>query len=75
MAMNIKQIFEYELHRKLSLRAKTINSEIYLLTNAFKFYDIDDTGKVKKEDFAKVFGKIGLNGITNTDLYRLFDIY
>ena len=75
MAMNINQIFEYELHRKLSLRAKTINSEIYLLTNAFKFYDIDDTGKVKKEDFAKVFGKIGLNGITNTDLYRLFDIY
>jgi hypothetical protein len=43
MSMNIKQIFEYEVHRKLSLRANTINSEINLLINAFKFYDINDT--------------------------------
>ena len=73
--MNIKQIFEYELHRKLSLRANSINSEINLLTNAFKFYDIDDSGIIKKEDFAKVIGKIGVSGISNNDLYKLFDIY
>ncbi len=73
--MNIKQIFEYELHRKLSLRAKNINTEINLLTNAFKFYDIDDSGIIKKEDFAKVIGKIGVSGISNNDLYKLFDIY
>ena len=75
MSMNIKQIFEYELHRKLSLRANSINSEINLLTNAFKFYDIDDSGIIKKEDFAKVIGKIGVSGISNNDLYKLFDIY
>ena len=73
--MNIKQIFEYEVHRKLSLRAKSINSEINLLINAFKFYDINDTGKIGKEDFSKVFGRIGLNGISNKDLYSIFDIY
>ena len=75
MSMNIKQIFEYELHRKLSLRANSINSEINLLTNAFKFYDIDDSGIIKKEDFAKVMGKIGVSGLSNNDLYKLFDIY
>ena len=75
MSMNIKQIFEYEVHRKLSLRANTINSEINLLINAFKFYDINDTGKIGKEDFSKVFGRIGLNGISNKDLYSIFDIY
>ena len=70
--MNLKQISEYELYKKLSLKAKTINSEINLLTNAFKLYHFDETGIMKKEDIAKIFGK--MNGISNINLYRMFDI-
>ena len=70
--MNLKQIAEYELYKKLSLKAKTINSEINLLRNAFKIYHIDDTGIIKKDDIAKIFGKI--NGISNINFYRMIDI-
>ena len=33
----IRQIFEYELRRKLSMRAKTSTSEMSMLNNAFRF--------------------------------------
>ena len=38
--MNLREIFEHELHRKLSMRANTVNSEINILMNAFRFYDL-----------------------------------
>ena len=42
MAMNLREVFEHEIHRKLSMRANTENSEIIMLLNAFRFYDLDD---------------------------------
>lgn len=71
----IRQMFEYEIHRKLSMRAKSSTSEINLINNAFKFYDINNTGTVGKNEWVKVFGRIGLNGFTEKDLLFLFDIY
>ena len=75
MALNLREIFEHELHRKLSMRAKSVNSEINMLLNAFRFYDLDDLGLISKEDFTKVFGRIGLNGMTPNYLYSVFDSY
>ena len=75
MAMNLREVFEHEIHRKLSMRANTENSEIIMLLNAFRFYDLDDLGIISKEDFTKVFGKIGLNGMTPNYLYSVFDSY
>ena len=73
--MNLREIFEHELHRKLSMRANTVNSEINILMNAFRFYDLNDLGLISKEDFTKVFGRIGLNGMTPNYLYSVFDSY
>ena len=73
--MDIKEDFEDVLHKKLSKRSKSKNSEIQLLVNAFRFYDLDDKGIINKEDFSKVFGRIGLNGYSQNHLYQIFDIY
>ena len=54
MSGNLKSVFEYELHRKLSLKTKSINSEMNLLINSFKFYDIDEIGVITKENWSKV---------------------
>ena len=57
------------------MRANTVNSEINILMNAFRFYDLNDLGLISKEDFTKVFGRIGLNGMTPNYLYSVFDSY
>ncbi len=75
MSGNLKQIFEYELHRKLSLRAKSTNSEMNLLISSFKFYDIDETGLITRENWNKVFNRIGLSGFSEYDFNELFDIF
>jgi len=71
----LREIFEFELHRKLSSHAKTSNSEMLFLLNSFKFYDTQNNGLVDKENWIKVFQKIGLTNFTDNDLKFLFDIY
>ena len=71
----LREIFEFELHRKLSSHAKTSNSEMLFLLNSFKFYDAQNNGLVDKENWLKVFQKIGLTNFTDNDLKFLFDIY
>ena len=71
----IRQIFEYEIHRNLSMRAKTTTSEMSFLNNAFRFYDINNSGIIGKNEWIKAFAKIGLNGFSEKDLLLLFDIY
>ncbi|MCQ2820355.1 MAG: EF-hand domain-containing protein [archaeon] len=71
----LRKIFEYELRRKLAMRAKTSSHEMIILINAFRFYDTNNLGTVTKEQWSRSFGKIGLNGFTEKDLSMLFDIY
>ena len=40
----LQQMFEYELKRKLSEKAKTTSGEMRLLLNGFKFFDLNYTG-------------------------------
>ena len=75
MSGNLKSVFEYELHRKLSLKAKSINSEMNLLINSFKFYDIDEIGVITKENWSKVFVRVGLTGFSENNFNELFDLY
>ena len=75
MSNNLKEIFEYELHRKLSLRARTTTSEMNLLLSAFKYYDVDENGTIRKENWAKAFNRIGLSGFSESDFNQLFDMF
>ena len=72
---NIKNIFEYELKRKLSTRAKKTTSEMQFLLNCFKFFDIKQTGKCSKSDFFKVIDSIGLIGFSENELELIFYNY
>lgn len=73
--IGLRQIFEYELRRKLSLKSKQTTSEMVMLNNNFKFYDINNIGKVDKSGFVKTFIKLGLSGFSQEDLEYLFTLY
>ena len=69
------QIFESELKRKLSERAKSTIDEIRLLLNSFKFYDLDYIGIIDKIQWVRGILKTGLTGISESDLLSLFPFY
>lgn len=71
----IRRIFEFELKRKLSMRAKSSTHEMILLINAFRFYDTNNLGTVTKDQWCKALVNIGLNGFSDNDLSFLFDVY
>ena len=75
MTDNLISIFQDELHKKLSLKARTTTSEMNLLFNAFKFYDIDDNGTIKRENWTRVFNRIGLNIFSEPELNEIFNIF
>lgn len=73
--VELKQIFEYELRRKMAIKAKQSTSEFIMLSNAFRFYDTFNTGTVNKIQWLKAFNKIGLSGFSEKDLSLMFDSY
>ena len=75
MTDNLISIFQDELHKKLSLKARTTTSEMNLLFNAFKFYDIDDNGTIRRENWTRVFNRIGLSVFSESELNELFNIF
>ena len=68
----IKQIFEYELKRKVSERSA---AEYTSLLNCFKYYDINREGEIDKIKWIKAILKTGLTGFTESDLESLFSTY
>ena len=75
MIDNLISIFQNELNKKLSLKARTTTSEMNLLFNAFKFYDIDDNGTIRRENLSRVFNRIGLSVFSESELNELFNIF
>jgi Ca2+-binding EF-hand superfamily protein len=63
------------LIQKLSQRVKSNNTEMNILSNAFKFYDLANSGICNRSQWIKTIGKIGLSGFSERDLSLLFDIY
>ena len=75
MNNEIKGIFEYEIKRKISEKARSPADEFRILMNGFKFYDYSNTGKVNKTEFVKGILRSGLSGFNESDLLSLFNCY
>ena len=71
----LKNIFEYEIKRKLSQRARSTADEYRILMNGFKFYDYDYTGKVNETEFVKGILRTGLSGFNESDIRSIFKNY
>ena len=71
----IKNIFEYEIKRKLSERSRSTADEFRKLMNGFKFYDYTNSGKVNQTEFVKGILRTGLSGFNESDIRAVFDYY
>ena len=70
-----KSLFEKELKNKLALKSSGHKSEEMVLLQAFKYFDLDNTGKCSENEFLKAIMKIGITGFNEKDLSELFKIY
>ena len=73
--MELQQIFEYELKRKLAQKCITKNEELRFLLNSFKFYDYHSSLIIDKNKWIKGVLKTGLCGFNINDLSDVFDKY
>ena len=71
----LKKIFEYEIKRKLSERARSSTDEFRILMNGFKFYDYTYSGKVNQTEFVKGILRTGLSGFNESDIRSIFNSY
>ena len=71
----LKQIFEYEIKRKLTERARSSANEFRILMNGFKFYDFTYSGKVNQTEFVKGILRTGLSGFNESDIRSIFNGY
>ena len=71
----LKKIFEYEIKRKLSERARSSADEFRILMSGFKFYDYTNSGKVNQTEFVKGILRTGLSGFNESDIRSIFNNY
>lgn len=71
----IRNIFEYEIKRKLAERSRSTTDEFRKLMNGFKFYDYTNSGKVNQTEFVKGILRTGLSGFNESDIRSIFDNY
>ena len=71
----LKNIFEHEIKRKLTEKARSSADEYRILMNGFKFYDYAYTGRVNETEFVKSILRTGLSGFNDIDIRNLFKCY
>ena len=71
----LKDIFEYELKRKLAQRSRSPIEELRKLISALKFYDFSNTMLLTKDEWIRGVLRTGLCGFNITDLANVFDQY
>ena len=72
---NLKLNFEKELKYKLELKSNGRTTEETILLKAFKYFDLDNSGKCSENEFIKTINKIGITGFTDDDIIELFKKY
>ena len=78
MSMNVeelRQIFEYELKRKLAQRSRSPQEELRKLISSFKFFDYTSSFILDKNQWIKGVLKTGLCGFNINDLAIVFERY
>jgi len=72
---SLKTSFERELKNKLLQKSGGKTSEETVLMKAFKYFDLNNSGAVEPDEFAKAIEKIGIIIPTKQDLDALFNVY
>jgi len=68
---NIKTTFEKELRTRLAQKAKPNQPEDALLIKAMKFFDLNNSGTVSKDEFSKALDRLGVNSYNE----QVFDTF
>lgn len=58
---NLRNAFERELRTKLTQKASPKIPEDAVLLRNFKFFDLNNKGRVTRDEFAKALNKIGVS--------------
>jgi len=72
---DLQSIFEYELKRKLSEKARNPLLEMRTLLNCFKYYDTNYEGQIDKTQWVKGILRTGITYFTEDDLNKLSNCY
>ena len=59
----------------MSLKSSGYTTEETVLLKAFKYFDLDNSGRCSKKEFTKTILKIGITGFTEDNLLQLFELY
>ena len=71
---NIRSAFERELKLKLSQKATPKIAEDVVLLRNFKYFDLNNNGRVVKNEFAKALTKIGVSSF-EPEVRNTFFVY
>lgn len=73
--MKLRKNFERELKNKLTLKSDGRSSEERLINQAFKYFDLDNSGECSKDEFLKAMAKLGVTGFNENQLLEIFACY
>ena len=75
MSESRKEKFIKDLKNKLNQKAYGNVTEETVLIKAFKYFDLDNTGKSDEECFLKTINKIGVTSFEDDEIIEIFHIY
>lgn len=58
---NLKATFEKELKTRLAQKAKPNQPEDVLLIKGMKYFDLNNSGTVSRDEFGKALQRLGIN--------------
>ena len=70
-----KEKFIKDLKNKLNQKAYGNITEETVLIKAFKYFDLDNTGKSDEECFLKTINKIGVTSFEDDEIIEIFNMY
>jgi Ca2+-binding EF-hand superfamily protein len=72
---NLKATFEKELKTRLAQKAKPNQPEDVLLIKGMKYFDLNNSGTVSRDEFGKALQRLGINSYDESQISQLFEIY